>query len=213
MTMLCLCSSIILITKNDTVRKKITNFCQKNRIILVTDTAWAIYKAVNEDFIVIDSSLLYTKKGMSVSSKYTKRTIPIYEKGFEQCRYDYNQVLLKATEDELNFAFLTEVKTKNIRLLFTDFGSVFDDGIHKFDFASRVFSFKGEYIYVSDTQISFLYDWLMLKKRDNKKRGLAFTMRKKFGKDFLALYNSKGEQYITSSKRSKTDVKSNKENR
>lgn len=201
--MLCLCSSIILVTKNKEIKEKIGEFCHKNNILLVNDTAWAVYKAVNEDFIVIDSSILYSEKNTCISRRYAKKTIPIYEKGFEQCRYDYNQTLVNATEDELRFAFLTEVVAKNIRLLFTDFGSVFNDGVYKFDFANRVFSYNGEYIYLTENQIEYLYEWLILKKRNNARRGIAFTLRKKFGKDFLTGYNSKGQRREANVKSSK----------
>ena len=66
------CSSILLVSKRTDAITKIEEYCKKNNIQVIRDTVWAPYKAVNEDLIVIDCSLLYDKIKRTVNAKYHK---------------------------------------------------------------------------------------------------------------------------------------------
>ena len=69
----------------------------------------------------------------------------------------------------------------------------FQFGDYSFQFDKNKFTYKGKPIYLVDSQKRYLAEWLLNGHKDNSKRMVLCTMRKKFGKDFLADINRFGQ--------------------
>ena len=64
--------------------------------------------------------------------------------------------------------------------------SLFDKGKYRFDFEKNLFWYKGNQIYLTESNKKYLALWLLQGKKDNNKRALLYEMRKRLGKDFLS---------------------------
>lgn len=185
-----ICSSVLLLTTNDNFATfcsdVIHNYGVKTRI----EYDWNTLYKVTEDVIICGSKYL-----KDINEAFYHKVVLILKeeeypdvfitKGIKKFIFDYKNT------KEIFFALFTESKNiereNSLAQIINDVNvSLFDKGKYRFDFEKSLFWYKGNQIYLTESNKKYLALWLLQGKKDNNKRALLYEMRKRLGKDFLS---------------------------
>ena len=189
--MLQTCSSVMLLTTDSDLIKEYESLARVCEVDLRTEESWSTAYRITADRIVTTSDHL-----AEIGESYFENVVLIL--GDEETFIPYREkisffIFDKTDARELMFAFLKPVKefskqtSSDVKDIVSNSNvTKFCNKDYHFDFARGEFLYKGRRIYVSRAQQTYLAEWLLNGSKDNKRRMLLCSMRKKFGKEFLA---------------------------
>lgn len=189
--MLKTCSSVLLLTKDRNLSDLMQEIAFECDFRLRVESEWCKNYRVQEQIVICDSSFV-----KDINAAFIKDTRVVLAEGesfvaykdiIDSFIFDYNDIR------QLYYAILVETSEEKEPKL-DSFGTVFLTERYSFDFTRNRFLLDGRGIYLTKSEKEYLFDWLLRGKKDNNKRIKLFNMRKKFGKDFLADINRRGEK-------------------
>lgn len=189
--MLIKCNSALLLTDVSSFADKYKSIAKEALVQLKVEEDWSKSYRVAQDVIIAGSKYLD-----KINEAYISKTVLILRsdespasfiaKGIERFIFDYQNA------QELCMAFYRPdkviVHTNNAELtdlIKTATTNCYQFGNYDFQFDKNSFKYKGKGIYLCKSQQKYLAEWLLYGNKDNKKRMILCTLRKKFGEDFL----------------------------
>lgn len=128
-----------------------------------------------------------TQRFSDINPRYYPITVLCVDKGTDITPYLEKGVVhfITDVEDEIQFlqAMYVSYEAKSERIRFLQ---DYVQGDYRFLFTRDEFYYKGEGIYLLPNEKRYLYDWLIFREKDNKRRIALFTIRKRLeDKTFL----------------------------
>lgn len=183
------CSNVLLITGDDSFAKVVEDVAFELEVDIQRETEWSVNFKCLKDVIICDSD-----KSDCIREEYRKLAVVVLGEGESLSHYT-------ATFDRYIFD-RTDRREIALAFMYSGRGRVSPKGIIKeglwqsdeytFFFGRNVYRYRGNDIYLRDSEIRWLYGWLMEGNKDDSKRMYLTNMRRRFGKDFLADIGRKG---------------------
>lgn len=152
---------------------------------------WKTTFRAEQDVIILGSKHLakvnraYYPK-VRVILKPGENPASLIKQGVEHFIFDYKnkyELIIALFKSE---TLVVHSGSQELRTLLKDTGvTTFCLKDYDFKFDKNQYRYKGKAIYLTDSQKKYLADWLLYGFKDNKKRMVIFTLRRKFGQDFL----------------------------
>lgn len=165
-------------------------FCDSFSIILDIEREWNVNYIARQSVIITDTSMISL-----INEELLPRTTLVLKETDNFTEYMnkvYNYIFDMNDERQLIRALLTDrvdnITTQDI----IRSHATYNKGDYNFNFSVEKFNYKKRGIYLTKGQQKFLYAWLILANKDTSGRKHLCVMRKKFGKDFLADVDKKG---------------------
>lgn len=190
--MLIKCKRALLLSDVITFAHSYERLAQDLGVDLVIEKTWNTKYRVNEDIVILGTKFIpslnpdYYSKAVLIL-KEDEKPFPFVQQGFNRFIFDYKN------ERELGMAlFMNEpvyvsFSSMELKDLVKDFPThEFTEGDYRFNFLTDIYTYKGKPIYLAKSQKRYLAEWLLGGHKDNKRRMLLCTLRKKFGDNFLA---------------------------
>lgn len=184
------CSNVLLLTTNDNFATFCSDIIHNYGVKTRIEYDWNTLYKVTEDVIICGSKYL-----KDINEAFYHKVVLILKddefpdtflsKGIKRFIFDYKN------SKEIFFALFIESKNIEredmVAQIINDANiSLFDKGKYRFDFEKNLFWYKGNQIYLTESNKKYLALWLLQGKKDNNKRALLYEMRKRLGKDFLS---------------------------
>lgn len=197
--MLIKCKSALLLTDVLSFRRLYEQLAKETDVALCCEEDWSERFRVTQDVVILGSKYLSRLNKIYYPSavlilKAGESPYPYIKEGIIRFIFDYQN------QYELFMAFFKEepvyvsYATKELKDLVKAYNtSFFKRGAYDFDFLADSFKYKGKQIYLAKSQKKYLAEWLLNGHKDNKKRMLLCSLRKKFGAEFLSDVNRFGE--------------------
>lgn len=189
--MLIKCNSALLLTDVPSFADKYKSIAKEALVQLKVEEDWSKSYRISQDVVIAGSKYLD-----KINETYTNKIVLILRsdespasfiaKGIERFIFDYQNA------QELCMALYRPdkviVHTNNAELtdlIKTATTNCYQFGDYDFQFDKNSFKYKSKGIYLCKSQQKYLAEWLLYGNKDNKKRMILCTLRKKFGEDFL----------------------------
>lgn len=192
-----------------------------NKVLLLTDVPSFAqrYKAIassvdvsmesepvwNPKFRVVEDLIIFGSKYLDrVNEKFYFKSVIILKEGenpFDYTERGIQRFIFNFYNDfELLYTLFKE-KQKIIRTIDTKLDDIIADseysqfsfGDYDFRFDTNLYKYRGQRIYLRESEKLYLANWLLKGTKENKKRSILFTLRKKFGTNFLRDVNRFGQ--------------------
>lgn len=158
---------------------------------LTVEQEWNVKYRVTSDVVICGSKYLE-----SVNHVYYSEVVLILKEGENPASYIKEGITRFIFNYKNNYELLCAFykpekivlhsSSNDLRLLIKDCNILnFQAGDYDFKFDKNRFSYKGRAIYLSDSAKQYLAEWLLNSNKDNRKRMILCSLRKKLGKDFL----------------------------
>ena len=162
--MLVKCKSALLLSDVQSFALTFKAIADEAEVKLSIESSWNTRYRVSEDVVILGSK---------------------YLEFLNEAYYANAVLILKA--DESPYPYMQKGITRFIFDYHNKYGVWnFQFGDYDFQFDKNRFIYRGKPLYFADSQKRYLAEWLLCGHKDNSKRMILCTMRKKFGKDFLA---------------------------
>ena len=188
--MLRTCSSILLLSGVPRFVQYVSEVARDAGAEINSYEDWNVNYRINEDIVICGSKYLSCintsdYKKVRLVLKTDETVTEFIKMGITHFIFDYNNVR------ELAFSFFVSEEDVKETLTITNVISKADKkhyvkGRYDFNFETDSFKYEGVGIYLRKCEKLFLAEWLLLGKKDNSKRSYLCSLRKKFGKTFLA---------------------------
>ena len=196
--MLVKCKRALLLSNVESFSNIYRRLAEEADVELTVESEWLEKQRVTQDVVILGSKYLPKLHKMYYPSavlilKADEKPYQYIKEGITRFIYDYQN------ETELTMAFFkAEAITVHsgsldlARIIKESQLSIFQAGAYDFRFDKDKYFYKGKPIYLANAQKRYLAEWLLNGHKDNKKRMLLCTLRKKFGADFLSDVNRFG---------------------
>lgn len=161
-------------------------------VALTVESDWNVRYRLNQEVVILGSKFLdklnldYFPQAVLIL-KSDEKPFPYIQQGITRFICDYQNT------KELGLAFFYDMPvyisytTVELEEMLKGFAThSFVVGEYNFDFLADSFKFRGKQIYLAKSQKRYLAEWLLGGHKDNKRRMLLCTLRKKFGETFLS---------------------------
>ena len=189
--MLTKCMSALLISDVPSFAEDYKQLCESVGVRMRTESEWKPSFRCEQDVIILDSSHLdkvnkaYYPK-VTVILKPKESPASLIKMGINHFVFDYRNKYELLVALFRNETVVIHSGSQELKTIIKDTGvTSFCVGDYDFKFDKNQYSYKGKLIYLTDSQKEYLADWLLNGFKDNKKRMITFTLRKKFGESFL----------------------------
>ena len=185
------CKSALLLTEVKSFSDNYKALASDIDVDLRVEKEWNTLYRVNEEVIVLSSKFLSfvnksylskvvlilkeTESPSEFISMGVTRFIFNHRNKYELlCAFYVAEPVMVDTKEEKFNSVLKKCLT--LRFKFRDYD---------FQFDTNRFFYKGKQLYLIESAKRYLAEWLLMGKKDNKKRMILCNLRKKFGDDFL----------------------------
>lgn len=182
------CSSVLLLTEDEELYKKVYSVTSACDIELEWEREWYGAYRVTSDVVICD-----TEFASSLNASYYDKAVLVLGEGKV---FDYREkfrrfIFNRENEQELMYSMLiipSDIKQKESseEVIKAAGVQVFRQAQYDFNFNYGVFKYNGKSIYLSERERKYLAEWLLMKHKDNSRRVVIYALRKRFGKDFLS---------------------------
>lgn len=166
---------------------------------LTVESVWSDRYRITQDVVILGAKYLDNINKIYYDSvvlilKSGESPYPYIKMGISRFIFDHTN------QFELYTAFFKEEPVyvndanKELKDLVKDYNSSkFCYDRYDFNFLTDTFTYKGKPIYLTKAQKRYLAEWLLHGRKDNSKRMFLFSLRKKFGEDFLTEVDRHGQ--------------------
>ena len=193
------CTTALLLSDVPSFSTMYKTLAESIGVQMKVEAEWKDTYRANQDVIILGSKYLD-----KVNRAYYPKTVIILKPSENPARYikegighfifDYQnqyELLVALFKQETLVIHSSSLELKNLIKSSSITSFCFKDYDFKFD--KNQYNYKGKPVYFTDSQKEYLADWLLNGFKDNKKRMVIFTLRKKFGQDFLKDVNRFGQ--------------------
>lgn len=197
--MLIKCKRALLLTDVHTFANTYRALAEEAGVALTVAHNWSDRYRVTQEVIILGSKFLEQLNKMYYSSvvlilKSEESPYPYIQKGITRFIFNYqnpNELFMALFKEEPVYISYASMELKDLVQKYNS--SNFIQGDYDFDFLADSFRYRGKPIYLAKSQKKYLADWLLNGHKDNNKRMLLCSLRKKFGAEFLKDVNRFGE--------------------
>ena len=180
--MLRICSSALITGFEESVLNKLLIQTARHNIRAEIRGDWIALSKTESERIICPASIF-----QDINPRYYSITVMVVEKGTDIKPFLEQGITRFITdiEDEIQFlqAMYVSYEASKERVRFVN---DYVKGNYRFLFSRDEFYYKGEGIFLLPNEKRYLYDWLIYKDKDNKRRIALFTIRKRLeDKTFL----------------------------
>lgn len=187
--MLKICSNALLLSSVPHFVEYATEIAKDIGVELTVADEWNTKYRLSEDVVICGSKFL-SKINKSDYNKVrlilkTNETVSSFvEMGINNFIFDYNN------QREFAFSFYIDTETKQTVTVSNIIQEAdcqhYHKGKYDFNFKTDKYLYEGIGIYLRPSEKKYLASWLLLQKKDNKKREILYRLRARFGKEFLS---------------------------
>lgn len=183
--------SALLLTSVDSFKASFASITKDLGIKLRVEEEWNNRYRILEDVVICGSKYLdYVNaiyyENLVLILKSDEKLNDFIEKGINRFIFNFNNPL------ELVYSLLSKEKTV-VHASSTELVTILEESVYlaficndyDFRFDKNEFKYKGNDIYLCNSQKRYLAEWLLRHNKDNSKRMILYHLRKKFGEDFL----------------------------
>lgn len=190
--MLVKCKSALLLSDVQSFALAFKAIADEAEVKLSVEDSWNTRYRVSQDVVILGSKYLeflneaYYNNAVLIL-KADESPYQYIQKGITRFIFDYHNKYELFTSLFKTEAVTVHSSNLGLQEILKDCGVWnFQFGDYDFQFDKNRFIYRGKPLYLADSQKRYLADWLLCGHKDNSKRMVLCTMRKKFGKDFLA---------------------------
>lgn len=185
------CNSALLISEVESFSETYETIARDIGVDMTVEKEWKPRYRMSKDVVILGSKYLpdLNKAYYPVAVVILKRgenPVPYIKEGVNHFIFDYtNQyellmALFKSPKVLVNGA------SQELKDMLRESGTTrFKAGAYDFRFDMNLYLYKGQPVYLQESQKRYLAQWLLFGNKENKHRMLLCLMRKKFGEDFL----------------------------
>ena len=186
------CNSVLLLTEVDSFASMYKQLAEELEVDISVESDWNLRYRLSADVIILGSKYLekvhpdYYSKAVIIL-KEDEKPISFIKKGITKFIFNYHDLRELALALFYQEPVYVNVSSRDLQDVVASYSAkTFSISFYEFDFVTDTYRYKGKPIYLSKSQKRYLADWLLGGRKDNKKRQYLFTLRKKFGEEFLA---------------------------
>lgn len=197
--MLVKCKSALLLSDVPSFAEMFKMIADEVEVKLTVEAQWNTKYRVTDEVVILGSKFLDSLNeayypNVVLILKSDESPYKFIQKGITRFIFDYHNKYELFTSLFRLEAVTVHTSNLSLQELLKDCSVWnFQFGDYSFQFDKNKFTYKGKPIYLVDSQKRYLAEWLLNGHKDNSKRMVLCTMRKKFGKDFLADINRFGQ--------------------
>ena len=185
------CKTALLITESESFSTMYESLAKDIGVEMTVEKDWNIKYRMTKDIVILGSKYLsqlnkaYYPMAV-VILKSGESPAPFIKEGINHFIFDYqNQyelIVALFRQDKV----LVNGASLEVKKMLTESGTTrFTLGDYDFRFDQNIYKYKGQPIYLQESQKRYLAQWLLFGNKENKHRMLLCLMRKKFGENFL----------------------------
>jgi len=196
--MLKACSDVLLLTDVESFAERYKSIAESMNVSLDCESEWNENFRINYDRVILSSKFLPCVNRAyydicTLILREDEKPALFIRAGVESFIFNWQ------SDKELAFAFF--IKEKELlhcsqqieNILHGSKVTSFCMPGYKFDFAKNRFFYQGKQIFIAEAQKKYLAEWLLNGYKDNGKRQILYSLRKKFGKEFLHNIDRNGQ--------------------
>ena len=185
------CVTALLISEVDAFSELYRMLAKDIGVTMTVEKSWNVKYRMTQDIVILGSKYLpdLNKAYYPVAVvilKSGESPAPYIKDGINHFIFDHTNQYELITALFRQDRVIVNGASLEVKKMLKDCGATrFNIGDYDFRFDMNIYKYKGQPIYLQESQKRYLAQWLLFGNKENKHRMLLCLMRKKFGEDFL----------------------------